>query len=581
MLVWGDQVRMEDPREKLACLEKALHEVADAPVGIERHALLVAALVEAGELVQGLADVLLLAAGRDARSAVDAAAMALLTRIAIAVRLSWDSGFVHGRPLLEAELDACKAIPLPAEISSKRAEGFALYSLYPESYLEAVRAAAFDPVRPTRVIGIRSIGAPLAAVVVAGLEATSPPLTVRPVGEVPDRKLALAEDLAAELLTDANSVRFAVVDEGPGLSGSSFGAVADFLEDRGGVAPERIHFFASHTGPLGPSARHRHRRRWDKARRHVVELGDLLLHQPRRQEHRLETWVADLVGPPDAPLQEISGGGWRPLRYAREEDWPASNLYLERRKFLLRGSAGTWLLKFAGLGREGTRKLDRARTLHAAGFVPEIVGYRHGFLVERWLGEAPSLDRQLVDCDRAWLVTQVGCYLGFRARYFPAEADRGVSLTRLWEMARYNSSLAFGEGLAARLDRWQPHLTRLERAVRRVEIDGRPHAWEWLLASNGRLLKTDALDHHAAHDIVGSQDIAWDVAGAAIELGLSLPERERLCGTVEAEAGRPVDASLLALLDSLLLGAPDGRPSSGSADYGGLSFRGHPAQGRR
>ena len=71
MLVWGDQVRVEDPREKLACLEKALHEVADAPVGIERHALLVAALVEAGELVQGLADVLLLAAGHDARSAVE------------------------------------------------------------------------------------------------------------------------------------------------------------------------------------------------------------------------------------------------------------------------------------------------------------------------------------------------------------------------------------------------------------------------------------------------------------------------------------------------------------------------------
>ena len=155
--------------------------------------------------------------------------MALLTRIAIAVRLSWDSEFVHGRPLLEAELDACKAIPLPAEISSKRAEGFALYSLYPESYLEAVRAAAFDPVGPTRVIGIRSVGAPLAAVVVAGLEATSPPLTVRPVGEVPDRKLALAEDLAAELLTDANSVRFAVVDEGPGLSGSSLVPLPTFL----------------------------------------------------------------------------------------------------------------------------------------------------------------------------------------------------------------------------------------------------------------------------------------------------------------------------------------------------------------
>ncbi|HEX6014235.1 MAG TPA: hypothetical protein VFY87_21040, partial [Geminicoccaceae bacterium] len=534
-------------RNKLARLGETLRDAAGAPAGIGRHAILVAALIEAGELAQGLADALFLAAGRDACSTADAAAMALLARIAAAVRLSWDSGFAHCRPLPEAELRACAATPLPAEISSKRAEGFALYSLYPESYLEALRTAALDPGRPTRVVGIRSIGVPLAAVVAAGLDAAPPPLTVRPVGELPDRELALADDLAAELLADAGSARFAVVDEGPGLSGSSFGAVADFLEDRGGVAPERIHFFASHVGPLGPSARPRHRRRWDKARRYVAELSSLL-HQPRRPEHRLEAWVVDLVGAPEAPLQEICGGNWRPLRYAREEDWPASNLYLERRKFLLRGSSGTWLLKFAGLGREGARKLDRARTLHAAGFVPEVVGYRHGFLVERWLGEAPSLDRRLASCDRAWLVTQVGRYLGFRARHFPAEADRGASLARLWEMARYNSLLAFGEAMAARLDRWQPRLGRLERAMRRVEIDGRPHAWEWLLGPDGRLLKTDALDHHAAHDIVGCQDIAWDIAGATIELGLSPPERDRLCGIVEAEAGQPVDAALLALL---------------------------------
>ena len=61
-------------------------------------------------------------------------------------------------------------------------------------------------------------------------------------------------------------------------------------------------------------------------------------------------------------------------------------------------------------------------------------------------------------------------------------------------------------------------LERLERVVRPVEIDGRLHAWSYL-RRDGHLLKTDALDHHAGHDLVGCQDIAWDIVGAKIELG--------------------------------------------------------------
>ena len=470
--------------------------------------------------------------------------MVLLARVASAVRASWESGFARLDPPPETELRALAAAPLCATVRTKRAEGFALYSLFPESYLEAATAASLQAGRPIRVVGIRSIGAPLAALVAVALGAP-PPVTLRPVGELPHRRVAITAELAAELLADASSARFAVVDEGPGLSGSSFGAVADFLEDQG-VAPSRIHFFASHRGPLASCASSRHRRRWARATPHVVDLGDLLLRGPQRPQHRLENWVADLVGPPEYPLEEISGGRWRLLRYARETDWPASNLYLERRKFLMRANGGTWLLKFAGLGREGARKLERARALHAAGFAPAVAGYRHGFLVERWLGELPSLDRGFGDRDQ--LLAHVGRYLGFRARHFPARAERGAPLVRLWEMARFNAALALGEEVARRLDRWAPALDRLAGRVHRVETDNRPHAWEWLLARDGRLLKTDALDHHAGHDLVGCQDIAWDVVGATIELGLAPPERDRLCGVIEAETGRAVDPDLLALL---------------------------------
>jgi hypothetical protein len=65
---------------------------------------------------------------------------------------------------------------------------------------------------------------------------------------------------------------------------------------------------------------------------------------------------------------------------------------------------------------------------------------------------------------------------------------------------------------------------------------------------SGRLLKTDALDHHAGHDLIGAQDIAWDIVGAAYEFGLSGMETERLIGLVERESGARLDPELIAFL---------------------------------
>jgi hypothetical protein len=72
------------------------------------------------------------------------------------------------------------------------------------------------------------------------------------------------------------------------------------------------------------------------------------------------------------------------------------------------------------------------------------------------------------------------------------------------------------------------------------------HAWEWLQTSDGRLLKTDALDHHAAHDLIGCQDPAWDIAGAKVEFDLSGDELTELCKVFERVAQRPVSRTLLA-----------------------------------
>jgi hypothetical protein len=542
MLVYGDQSRTENPRDVIKRLEEALRRLGRMPTGIERHAAVVAALIDTGELAQGLADAQFAALGHDARSDLTDAVMTLMMGIASCVRRSWRSGFTRQGVLPEAAILNLTALPLPDAITTKTAEGFSLYSLYPETYLEA--AGMMDAERrPTQVIGLRSVGAPLAAIVAAGLGVRSA-VTLRPTGHPFHREVKLAEALAADILADRQA-SFAIVDEGPGMSGSSFGAVADFLET-GGVSPDRIHFFPSHWGMPGGCSSERHRQRWQQASRHVVDIGDMLIHKPRRPEHRLETWAANLVGPPTSDLTEISAGGWRKIRYASEAEWPAVKVQLERRKFLLPTASATWLLKFVGLGSMGARKLSRALSLHAAGFTPEVAGFRHGFLVERWIDGAVSLDQWFGDRDR--VVDQVGRYLGFRARHFEAGPEQGASLKALAEMARFNTSQILGEEAARDLDRLLNDATRLESAVRRVETDNRLHAWEWLHTPDGRLLKTDALDHHAGHDLIGCQDITWDIAGATVELNLSDSERNRLCRIVAEQSGHPVNRDLLALL---------------------------------
>ncbi|MBP0491460.1 hypothetical protein [Roseomonas indoligenes] len=536
MIVYGDGPRHEDPRAKLAALAAALRDLPAQPPRLARHAALIGALIEAGELAQALADAGFAERGLDAPSPAEAAAMALLMAVAKSAWLSWQSGFTRIDSVPEAEVATLAAHPLPESVEPRRAEGFAYYALYPEAY--GLAAAALPP--SPRVIGLRSIGTPLAAMVAAA-RGTAAPVTVRPVGHPFRRELALDPGLVAALLA-GDDISYAVVDEGPGLSGSSFGAAMNFLQE-GGVDLTRIHLLPGHGGAPGPEAGEAARARWDRVARHPASFENLLL-DGARAEHRLEEWAAALLGPAEAPMEEISGGAWRARRFPSEADWPPIHPFMERRKFLFPAQGSTWLLKFAGLGRHGEAAAARARHLHAAGFTPQPAGLLHGFLVERWMEEARPLDPGRAD--RPALLAHLGRYLGFRARSMPAEAGAGAEM--LLAMARQNAGEALGEAAAARLDRWKPHLPALDSATRRVWTDNRLHAWEWLVLPNGRLLKADAVDHAAAHDLIGAQDIAWDLAGAASELGLTAPEREALAASVGREAGRAVDPSLLTFL---------------------------------
>lgn len=522
MWVYGDRSHTADPRELLADVEARLARVRAMPPGLERHSALVAGFILGGELAQGLADAEFEAAGQDDLTPLQAAAMGWLTGVARAVAGSWRSRFADLPALPSA--DALAALPLPAEVVARTGEGYAFYAVYPESFLEAAGGAGFDP--PPTVIGLRSIGAGLAAMVAAATGA-EPPVTVRPTGHPFRRGIGASPALEAHLRARASG-RFAVVDEGPGLSGSSMGAVGDLLQ-RLGVPEDRIDWFPSHGGDLGPEADPEHRARWSRARRHVVDVDALCLAGDASWP--LAGWFEDITGPPLRALRDLSGGAWRELRL--DGAGLPAHPGMERRKVLLTAARGRFLLKFAGLGPEADARLARARALHAEGFTPEPLALRHGFLLEPWIEDARPLDPHE---DRSALIARLARYLAFRTRAFPAAPRDGASHADLAEMIRVNVSEAVdeaaGEDLAARFrsllaDAPPPHP---------VHIDGRLHAWEWLRTPEGRLLKTDALDHSNAHDLIGCQDIAWDVAGAAVEFGLTAEEAEALRAMVGQEA---------------------------------------------
>ena len=467
MLVYGDRSETAEPEDRLAAIAGGLAAVRAMPAGLDRHSRLIAALIESGRLLQGVED----AGGPERELGV------FLRKLAGAAVRSWDSGF-----LTLGDLPFIHAISgLPSKVTLRVPEGFAYYAVYPEAYADAARRLTLRA--PPRVIGIRSIGTTLGAIVAAALGAP-PPVTVRPFGDPFARQVHLSESVLE------GDPHFVIVDEGPGLSGSSFGSVARWLEQHD-VPLERIAFLPSHSGDPGGEASGEDRERWTVAQKIAGEIDP--------------QWLADRFG----SLQRLHRG--------------------DQLKFLAGEGDGRLLLKFAGLGAMGEQKLKMARALHSAGFGAEPIGLLHGFLAERWYDAARSLEPG----ERP--IGIIGDYIATRARLFPAQDASGASLDELAEMAKRNISLTLGQETTARV----PVPPAVE--LKRVRTDNRLDRDKWLRLDDGRLLKTDALDHHQSHDLVGCQNPAWDVAGAIVEFDLDREEAAQLL----SRSGPLVDRDLI------------------------------------
>lgn len=543
MITYGDHKRTESAQQLRRVADEMAQSLGRMPCGIKRHAALVKLFVSVSELVQALADVDFEANGADINPPRQQQGARLLAGLAFEVARSWRSGFAVSGAIDPDLRQMLAALDCRGEVLTGTAEGYAHYALYPESYLGAAQKSGLDA--NTCVIGIRSIGLGLAALVAATIGALAP-LSVRPVGHPFHRRIRADPALIGDWRNNP-SARFAIVDEGPGLSGSSMHAVVAWLRELG-IDTERIHLFPSHSGGPGAEASQNAIETWSRCRKHVAMAFERTF-SGSPQIPALRDWVAEAVGSPQLTLTEISGGQWRKFHYASEDRWPPSQRGAERRKFLASAGRDRWLVKFAGLGQVGQRKAQSAGMLHEAGFGPQIVGLCHGFLVERWV-DGITMDQ--AGLPRENFIERLARYLAWRAVNLRT-LEPGASLAMLADMAVHNASEAVGESRAAELRNWFSKQTPMQGLLR-VEIDGRLHPWEFLVCADGRLVKTDAIDHCRGHDLIGCQSIEWDVAGARVEYGFSDSEVAVLSDRLEIDAKRRVNASLIDYFEPCYLG---------------------------
>lgn len=410
--------------------------------------------------------------------------------------------FVRGAAFDRARcLRLLARVPLPRQLSLRTPEGFAYYALLPRQYVELAQRV---DARAALVIGIRSIGTSLGALVRAALQARNVDtarISVRPEGHPWDRRVTWSEDQLAIIHQQlAAGACFAVVDEGPGLSGSSFLAVAAALEGCG-VSPGHIHLCCSHApDPQRLFAPHA-AERWSRYRVHPIK-----------------------VSAPQA--RALSPAIWREHCYGIAAEWPAVWSALERIKLL--SADGRWLDKFEGLPPYGSAPYARAELLAAAGHGPSVSALSDGFARYPFVAGRAGSER---DLDEA-LLDELARYCTFRTRAF---AVGNADPSALAEMLRVNAL----EGLTADVG------ARVSLAVEQpIVADARMQPHKWRRDRSGRWTKLDGNADGDAHLLPGPCDVCWDLAGAIVEWRMPDAAADRFIARFERLAGTRVRARL-------------------------------------
>ena len=480
--IFRDGKRRVSGSELLGDLQRRLASASDSSILLD-------ALIEAGELEAALAD----AGSNSAESAA---------RVT-----DWlAAAMIHGDSTAIARAGSCaEEIATPDILAVAPPEGFTYYALHPSDFarltasLEASRFA---------VIGIRSIGTTLSAVVLTALRAQgkhASRITVRPTGHPYSRRTDFSVD-QLRWVSENSGAQFLIVDEGPGRSGSTFLSVAEALV-RAGVSRQRITILGSREPDLTSLCADNAINRWSEFRFRAT---------------------APSVNQRFADCTYVGGGEWRQSLLAAGESWPASWTQMERLKFI--SADGRTLYKFEGMGPIGAEVRDRAFRLAQAGFAPKVCDASDGFLAYEFVTGlrpgAPELTRSILE--------RIAEYCAFRYAEFGVHAS--AQEAQLREMLEFNVAQEFGIQVTLPPESFY--------AERPVITDGRMNPHEWILNDSGQLIKTDGVDHGDNHFFPGPCDIAWDLAGAAVEWQLGMNERNFLVEQFRKRSGVDVTGKL-------------------------------------
>jgi hypothetical protein len=489
MYVFRDGRRILPGQRLVWQLEAALRALSRENCPAQDHIL--DALIAAGELECALADAgcspTEAGAGGEAAAAWLTDALAELLLYSAAGKEVQDSKgiLVTPRELL-ARLDS---ICPPAQLQVSVHEGFAYYALHPLKIVDLLDTLTVPPT--AAVLGIRSIGVTLSAVLTAALKrrgSEASRITVRPAGHPYERRLTLSDEQKSWIRSRGRQARFLVIDEGPGLSGSSFLAVAEALTEAG-IQAENILLIGSRQPDPAQLRAPNAEQRWNRFR---------------------FTCLASAPYVPEGAAIAIGGGQWRNELLAPDEPRPAAWAQLEMAKFL---SVDRELFyKFEGFGHFGGEIGQRARVLAESGLGPDYLGSKAGFGM---YGISAGRRLRPAELPIRELLKHLAEYCAFRLRHFPADDSQPSALD---EMASWNWSLEFGP-------------TADDRALEvehRVFCDARMMPHKWLVSPDGRLLKLDGVAHGDDHFFPGPCDIAWDLASTIVEWNLPGPEQEYL-----------------------------------------------------
>jgi hypothetical protein len=426
------------------------------------------ALIQAGEMEAAVAD----------HGSPTAPYFASLTDAVADIGFGMD---VRRLPPFLADLPAQN---VPETLSFSTPEGFYYYALHPLDFgRHACTVVKFTG--PVAIIGVRSIGTTLSAVVAAGLRAAGcavERITVRPSGHPYDRVTQFSDSQLAWIARNrAKRALFLVVDEGPGRSGSTFLSVGEALLSAG-VAWQQITLAGSRKAEPEHLCARDSMARW-KNFNFVVALPATHI---RFENHAY-----------------LGSGEWRREFLQPGRDWPACWLQTERLKFL--SPDRKRLFKFEGFGRMGAVVRERARSIHEAGFGPAMVDEGDGF-TSYALIKGPPLQASDI-CPK--ILETIAQYCAFRSREFTIS---GAASGKIAEALRFNVQTEFGVDI--------DFDSQPVPAPKLVLADGRMQPHEWIRGRDRMLLKVDATTHGDDHFFPGPTDIAWDLAGAVVEWSL-------------------------------------------------------------